>query len=328
MSAKKPSAVFHEAAKLLRRYAEIGHYRKGPSIGKGLAYLGEIREAVKWLEYVAPRADEVLGEPMSSEVGYLRRRDRQRDPSSRRGVPADGAARDSKVFQKRNTKDLREALEWAEAAVLRARRSGIEIPAVHFQFIREVKAEIQRRKASNDPGTRAQREKKLAGRARYVLLDETDRSILIDGRPVYFRTASAAWQFVRRQQALGRLGPDVRPVQPYALSGRRDIPTSNLQSYARDRQRHGRRFKRDTSGAITVEAQTYEFSSGGKTDIVKGKIQYVAPKRTESEKVWVVKQGGYVIAGASSKADAEKIAKELREAYAEGKGKWTRREAR
>ena len=198
-------------------------------------------------ESILPEPDDLYAtekaDSMSRDPG---RRDRQRDPSSRRVVLAD-AARDSKVFQKRNTKDLREALEWAEAAVLRARRSGIEIPAVHFQFIREVKAEIQKRKASNDPGA----------------------------------------------------------------------PRS---------KRHGRRFKRDTSGAITVEAQTYELSPGGKTDIVKGKIRYVAPKRTESEKVWVVKQGGYVIAGASSKADAEKIAKELSEAYAEGKGKWARRD--
>ena len=52
-----PGAILHESAKLLRRYVEIA------LSDRRLYYLNEIREAIKWVEYAASRADEVLGEP-------------------------------------------------------------------------------------------------------------------------------------------------------------------------------------------------------------------------------------------------------------------------
>jgi hypothetical protein len=69
----------------------------------------------------------------------------QRDP--RKGL------RD-KSFQKRSTKELREALEWAERAVVQARRSRIEVPPYHLRFIEEVKTEIRKRTTANDPSPR------------------------------------------------------------------------------------------------------------------------------------------------------------------------------
>lgn len=63
-------------------------------------------------------------------------------------------SRRDKSFQKRSTKQLRHALEWAEQAVLQAHRSGIKVPASHFGFIEAVKAEIQARTTANDPRPR------------------------------------------------------------------------------------------------------------------------------------------------------------------------------
>lgn len=74
--------------------------------------------------------------------------------SAPRQDPMGASRRDAKSFQKYNTKELRSALEWAEGAVIRARRSGIEVPAVHFRFIEEAKAEIRKRTTANDPDSR------------------------------------------------------------------------------------------------------------------------------------------------------------------------------
>jgi hypothetical protein len=82
--AKKPSDALYDAADVLREYVRIGRYRVGPSIGHGLAYLPEIKEAVRWLEYAAKRADEVLAEPGPSERSALRAYGRARDARPRR----------------------------------------------------------------------------------------------------------------------------------------------------------------------------------------------------------------------------------------------------
>lgn len=61
----------------------------------------------------------------------------------------------TKSFERHDTKKLRESLEWAKRAVAQARREGIEVPAYHLRFIREVEAEIQSRQSANDPRRRA-----------------------------------------------------------------------------------------------------------------------------------------------------------------------------
>lgn len=67
-STPEPSQILNAAAKLLRRYVEIGRYRRGPGVGTRLSYLNEIREAIKWVEYAAPRVDDVLEEPSTSGI--------------------------------------------------------------------------------------------------------------------------------------------------------------------------------------------------------------------------------------------------------------------
>ena len=69
----KPSDVLRDASDVLRQYVKIGRYRTGPSIGKPLYYTREIREAIKWLEYAAGRADEVLAEPSRDTRSRTRR---------------------------------------------------------------------------------------------------------------------------------------------------------------------------------------------------------------------------------------------------------------
>lgn len=63
-----------------------------------------------------------------------------------------------------------------------------------------------------------------------------------------------------------------------------------------------------TTGVIEVSQRTY---------VIDGKPQ----------KFWVITQGGVLIRGAPTKEDAEKFAKELREAYAAGRGRWPERDA-
>lgn len=98
------------------------------------------------------------------------------------------------------------------------------------------RAEIQRRRGQRDSITTkrdpmSRREQRLFEAARFVLVDEeTDRSVWRNKRQVFFRTAPAAWKYIRHEQSLGRLGPYVRPVEVEGrplLPPRRDPPPSS-----------------------------------------------------------------------------------------------------
>ena len=104
--------------------------------------------------------------------------------------------------------------------------------------------------------TYTRHEKTLAREARYVLIDARGRAVVRGDRPIFFRTASAAWRYIRRQQALGRLGPDIRAIQPYALSAQRDVSRS-----PRARRGAPAPQERELAAGRIVRPNLYEFDT-------------------------------------------------------------------